>query len=109
MAALMTSRKKPGVAFWATVAVVVALMYPLSFGPASWGASRIDVTDAGRTALMYFYYPIWVASIDGPAWIRVPLAWWKDLGKPMPLLYPADEIIDLMGETLTDEPELPDR
>ena len=29
------SRKKPGVAFWATMVVVVALVvYPLSFGPA---------------------------------------------------------------------------
>jgi len=29
------SRKKPGVAFWATVVVVVVLVgYPLNFGPA---------------------------------------------------------------------------
>ena len=36
----MTSRKKPGVAFWATVIVLVALVgYPLSFGPACWAAS----------------------------------------------------------------------
>lgn len=33
----MTARKKPGVAFWATVVVVVALVaYPLRFGPACW-------------------------------------------------------------------------
>ena len=32
---MTSSRKKPGVAFWATVVVVVALAaYPLSFGPA---------------------------------------------------------------------------
>jgi len=31
----MTVRKKPGVAFWATVVMVVVLvLYPLSFGPA---------------------------------------------------------------------------
>jgi hypothetical protein len=31
----MTSHRKPGVAFWATVVLVVALVgYPLSFGPA---------------------------------------------------------------------------
>jgi hypothetical protein len=30
-------RKKPGVAFWATVVVVAVLLaYPLSFGPACW-------------------------------------------------------------------------
>gem|GEM_PF-6477504 len=31
---LKTDCKKPGVAFWATVAVVVALLYVASFGPA---------------------------------------------------------------------------
>jgi hypothetical protein len=38
----MTSeRKKPGVVFWATVSVVVALIaYPLSFGPACWAVRR---------------------------------------------------------------------
>jgi hypothetical protein len=37
----MTSRKKPGVAFWATVVLTVLLVvYPLSFGPACWIASR---------------------------------------------------------------------
>ena len=39
----MTSdRKKPGVAFWATVALVVVLVgYPLSFGPACWWLAKI--------------------------------------------------------------------
>jgi len=33
----MPSRKKPGVAFWATVVVVVALVaYPLAWGPWLW-------------------------------------------------------------------------
>jgi hypothetical protein len=35
--------KKPGVAFWATVVVVVVLVaYPLSFGPACWITSRLN-------------------------------------------------------------------
>lgn len=35
------NRQKTGVAFWATVALVVVLVgYPLSFGPACWIASR---------------------------------------------------------------------
>jgi hypothetical protein len=29
----MTDRKKPGVAFWATVGLVVRLAYPLALGP----------------------------------------------------------------------------
>jgi hypothetical protein len=33
----MTDRKKPGVAFWASVVVTAVLIgYPLSFGPACW-------------------------------------------------------------------------
>jgi hypothetical protein len=37
-------RKKPGVAFWATVVVVGGLAYPLSFGPACliWGRHIYD-------------------------------------------------------------------
>ena len=37
----MTSRKKPGLAFWATVAVVVVLLYVASMGPACWVSSRL--------------------------------------------------------------------
>ena len=52
----MTSPKKPGVAFWASVVVVVGLIgYPLSFGPWCWIASRTaaHVCDVPR-----FYRPI---------------------------------------------------
>lgn len=43
-----SDRKKPGVAFWTTVVLVVVLVgYPLSFGPACWlvnqGNARIEV------------------------------------------------------------------
>jgi hypothetical protein len=52
----MTSdRKKPGVAFWMTVAVVVVLAYPLSFGPACWISSRIEI---GRKLLSVVYRPM---------------------------------------------------
>jgi hypothetical protein len=36
----MTSRKKPGVAFWATVVVVVIALYVASLGPACWLTDR---------------------------------------------------------------------
>ncbi len=47
------SRKKPGVAFWATVVVLVGLSgYPLSMGPACWISSRMD-TGAGIVTIAY--------------------------------------------------------
>jgi hypothetical protein len=57
----MTGRKKPGVAFWTTMVVVILLIgYPLSFGPACWIASRIWV---GR--LLVPYRPIvWALDHD---------------------------------------------
>jgi hypothetical protein len=49
------SRKKPGVAFWATVVVVVLVLYVASFGPACWLSSR---TGTGVRALPIIYRPI---------------------------------------------------
>jgi hypothetical protein len=59
----MTDSKKPGVAFWATVVVVVVLLYPISFGPACWITSR--TTSAARW-LPGFYWPIlWGMAKNG--------------------------------------------
>jgi hypothetical protein len=55
-------RKKPGVAFWATVVVVVALAYPLSSGPAVW----LDIKFLGRSS------PTWLRATVGK--LYVPLA-----------------------------------
>ena len=62
------SRKKPGVAFWPTVVVVVALVaYPLSFGPACWIASR---TGTDRSP---FYTTIY-APLGRMMYRQVPVA-----------------------------------
>ncbi len=78
------SRKKPGVAFWATVAVVVALVtYPLSFGPACWITARPLLSEV-RTPhpAMTAYIPIGYIGKHAPlavrnvvfsyAWLHVP-------------------------------------
>ncbi len=65
----MTSRKQPGVAFWATVVVVVALAgYPLSFGPACWISARVQPTGEFVAVV---YRPLLVAWIENrfPSWI----------------------------------------
>jgi hypothetical protein len=52
---MSTSRKKPSLAFWATVVMVAVLTYPLSFGPACWTSER---TGIGASALSVAYQPI---------------------------------------------------
>jgi hypothetical protein len=63
----MTDRKKPGLAFWATVALAVVLAYPLSFGPACWLADN-GLTSMRTTACIY--KPILFAASRGPRPIR---------------------------------------
>jgi hypothetical protein len=60
----MTSRKKPGVAFWATVVVVVVLVgYPLSIGPVLWLADRQMIPDAAKKQVGLIYAPLaWVVN-----------------------------------------------
>ena len=54
----MTDHKKPGVAFWATVVVVVALVvYPLSAGPVVWLEIHV-LPRSTRMAVRRFYLPL---------------------------------------------------
>jgi hypothetical protein len=73
----MTDGRKPGVAFWATVALVVVLVvYPLSFGPACWINGR---TGVGTNAISIVYRPIiWYASND--LRVRRPVQWYACTG-----------------------------
>jgi len=78
-------REKPGVAFWATVAVSLALLYPISFGPACWLAARPDIPpgvkrgDYGRE--MIFFWPLNRAiTREQTSGIVAALKWWSELG-----------------------------
>jgi hypothetical protein len=69
-------RKKPGVAFWAAVTVVVALVYPLSFGPACWITSW---TNCGARIIPVAYRPI-TRCLSSCATLDPPIRWFSNLG-----------------------------
>jgi hypothetical protein len=65
-----TSRKKPGVAFWATVGLVVVLLYGASFGPVCWASREPWFPSWLIEPLSLIYSPvIWIGE-NGPQAIR---------------------------------------
>ena len=82
----MTDRKKkPGVEFWATVALVVVLAgYPLSFGPACWWLS--EPLEQSNTPLLKLrcapsiYWPIQEVATHGPRSLCLAINWYATLG-----------------------------
>jgi hypothetical protein len=75
----MTSPNKPGVAFWATVAVVVALAYPLSFGPACWACSKSNDNAIWEKVDLLYRPMIW-AWYSGPPSINAAIMWFANVG-----------------------------
>src|SRR5689334_4037306 len=76
----MTSdRKKPGVAFWAAVAVVVALvLYPLSFGPWCWLTAQAD---RGSTFVPAIYRPVTRAAETNRK-LSAAIRWYASIAAP---------------------------
>lgn len=74
----MTGRKKPGVAFWATVMVVVVLAYALSFGPLECVASRGFLPEFVDDAFIgTVYRPLAWLAFDGPEPVRNAILWYE--------------------------------
>ena len=77
---MTTDRKKPGVAFWATVVVVVVLLaYPLSIGPVSRFTSRVYASGEPAPAhpVMFVYVPLGklILHRNNAGYSRV-IIWW---------------------------------
>jgi hypothetical protein len=75
----MTDRKKSGVAFWTTAALVVVLLaYPLSLFPIRMLEKRgiLPTQDSAAGAILWGYCAParWLVR-NGPEWIYNPL-WW---------------------------------
>jgi hypothetical protein len=75
----MIHRKKPGVAFWATVVVVVVAVYVASIGPAYWACSdargRIRCDWSGAI-FVNSYAPIVLLYQEGPSPARQAISWY---------------------------------
>ncbi len=82
----MTSRKKPGMAFWATVVVAVALLYVLSFGPACWLTAQPwhnVINNDGwdmPPRWMQIYRPFGIILNQGASPLRTAVNWWATFG-----------------------------
>jgi hypothetical protein len=77
---MISSGKKPGVAFWATVVVVVVLIaYPLSIGPACWISSRANL---GTYEVMDVYSPLLTLamSTDSKTVVNRVIWWYTEVG-----------------------------
>jgi len=74
-------KKKPGLAFYATIVVVLVLvLYPLSFGPACWITSHMNV---GADLVPVFYRPLTLAmSPDSETMFNRVSVWYALVGAP---------------------------
>jgi len=70
------------VAFWATVVVVVVLVYFLSFGPACWIVTRANGERRADRCLTAAYWPILQARHRGPDLLARGLDWYACVGTP---------------------------
>ena len=75
----MTSRKKPGVAFWAAVGLSAAVLYVLSFGPVVWLADRDLLPDTAGPVLHFTYRPLIYANMEAQWAVGHWIQWYAEL------------------------------
>lgn len=76
---MISSRKKPGMAFWATVVVVVVPMYPVSFGPVRWLVARDKLPRRATTPVNLFFRPLNWFHENAPEPVARSLEWYARL------------------------------
>jgi hypothetical protein len=72
----MTDRRKPGLAFWATVVLVMVLAYVASFGAARWLAGNGLLPGWLLGPLNAFYMPFSWGYRHGPQWLSDAIRWY---------------------------------
>ena len=71
------TRTKAGFGFWAIALLAIALLYPLSFGPACWITER---TGSSAAVVSDVYQPILQAASRGPSCVGGSVMWYSRLG-----------------------------
>jgi hypothetical protein len=74
----MSDRKKPGVAFWATVVISGSSLYALLWGPACWIWHHTPAPDWLKKCLDVIYFPMDWLHWCGPDSLSTPLHWYWD-------------------------------
>ncbi len=70
-------KKKPRVAFWATVALVaIFVVYPLSMGPACWLLAQEWKPDGTHAAILKVFAPILWVYRNGPEPVHSAMRWY---------------------------------
>jgi hypothetical protein len=72
----MDRQSKPSAGFWCTIAISVAALYAMSFGPACWLSDRHDFVKIEWISTAY--RPILAFSPDGK--LTGPVGWYAHLG-----------------------------
>jgi len=75
----MTSRKQPGVAFWATVVMVAGLAYVLSSGPVIWLYQHGAIPGWAVSAVELTYGPLDWFMHEAADSFTTPIWWYWDL------------------------------
>lgn len=74
---MIPTRKKPGLAFWVTVAVTVVLVgYPLSIGPEAWFETRGLIPEWAHRPINWLYAPRKSVYNASPEPIRKAFRWY---------------------------------
>lgn len=98
------NRKKPGVAFWASAAIIMIVVgYPLSFGPAIWLTARGNFRES---TVQSFYMPILWSAAQAESLENV-VTWCGSLGVPdgksVDVMFETDEALNVFQFTRTGE------
>jgi hypothetical protein len=72
----------------AVLVVAMAILYPLSLGPACWTMARLGLDRTQfASCVSHFYLPLAPLIIHGPPYVQSPMRWWIGVGMSPSTVY----------------------